>query len=425
MNPEEFLNLIHGPDAAIYFQVGGKTWKNKPQTFRQAEDKLRWRNAEGDDICFLVNAGGTKVSQINRINAAFIDWDVGRDDQGCYFPEDTIRPKKAQFLHRLRKFPVKPSIVVETRNGFHAYWLLEANVTQEEFRIGQKALAAYFNADPQVCNPNRAMRLPGYKWIKPNSGCDPFLVRIILGGDKRHRISSILSALPVSEQEKSQNSPSKAEKGEEGRICAHDQCNGTHNTIALIVGAKPQSLSISFPTLEAALDYLKCQDLAQYLHLPPLTADDGGQAVICPFHPDTAPSASISRSPQTGHWLFKCHSARCGVQGTIIDLTQALIPPHDFTAAINHLFGYYGISVKTPWRDEQLKLLENNIQLIRDEANFRAKYPHLFRLIGRITGDLITKLRMAKESILSDRNQHEGRAVFCASLRYFHKVHKA
>src|SRR3954454_11127088 len=128
MTTQEFLNLIHGPNTVIYFQVGGKTWKNKPQSFTQAEKTLRWRNHDGDDICFVVNAGGTRDAQIEKINAVFIDWDCGKDEDGKYFPTREAEAKKQAFLPRLKSFQLVPSIIVETRNGFHAYWLLHPGV---------------------------------------------------------------------------------------------------------------------------------------------------------------------------------------------------------------------------------------------------------------------------------------------------------
>jgi hypothetical protein len=157
IGPAEFLDLIHGPEALIYFQVAGQTWKNKPQTFRQAEPKFRWRNAEGDGICFIVNAGGTKDVDITGFNACFLDWDCGRGPDGRYMEETSVTVAKAGYRQMLEAFPLMPSILVETRNGFHVYWLLEANVSVDHYRDTQRRLAHHLNGDPACVNPARAI----------------------------------------------------------------------------------------------------------------------------------------------------------------------------------------------------------------------------------------------------------------------------
>ena len=83
LSTEQFLNDIHGQNKIIYFQVGSKTWKNSPYTYPEVKSKLKWlNNHKKKDICFIVNTGGTRNSQISKINAVFADWDCGKDNQG-------------------------------------------------------------------------------------------------------------------------------------------------------------------------------------------------------------------------------------------------------------------------------------------------------------------------------------------------------
>jgi hypothetical protein len=119
MNAAKFLELIHGPDAPIYFNTNGKTWKSKPQTYAQAQAILQWRNEQGDDVYYIVNSGGTSDKTIVRINACFGDLDSGRDENKRYFSDDIVAEKKQVFLKRIHEFPLIPSILVETRNGYH------------------------------------------------------------------------------------------------------------------------------------------------------------------------------------------------------------------------------------------------------------------------------------------------------------------
>jgi hypothetical protein len=44
-------------------------------------------------------------------------------------------------------------------------------------------------------------------------------------------------------------------------------------------------------------------------------------ATLCPFHTNTkTPAGSVHRSPETGHWHYKCHS--CGFSGSVVDVRQ-------------------------------------------------------------------------------------------------------
>jgi hypothetical protein len=111
---EEFLNEIHGKEALIYFNVGNKTWTKKPQTYSEAQKKLKWLNQyKNKDVCYIVNSGGSKNCDINRINASFLDWDSGKDPDGNYFSLDIVADKKTEFLSVLQLSPLVPSFVVE------------------------------------------------------------------------------------------------------------------------------------------------------------------------------------------------------------------------------------------------------------------------------------------------------------------------
>lgn len=137
----QFLEAIHGPNAEIYFNVDGKTWKNKPQTYEEAESKLKWLNGHMDkDIYFIPNSGGTKNGEINKINGIFADWDAGKDENGNYYPLDIVKQKKTEFFKTIELSPIQPTYIVDTRNGCQVYWLLYSGSTKEQFIDAQKRI---------------------------------------------------------------------------------------------------------------------------------------------------------------------------------------------------------------------------------------------------------------------------------------------
>lgn len=427
LDAQQFLALLHGHDATIFFQVGSKTWKNKPQTFCQAEKTLRWRNAQGEGICFLVNTGGTKDAQIVRFNAAFIDWDCGRNPEGRYWNLEYVKAAKKRFLEILTAFRPVPSIVVETRNGFHAYWLLQGDVTATEFRDCQARLAKFFGSDPKVSNPARAMRLPGFNWVKPNSGCEPFPVRVVSACSARYRVEDIVHHLPAV----AVDAPKECDRQSEGtKGCvgfgAHNKCKSS-STLALIVGAYPAKQPITpseatFSNIQEAIDYLKEQDLIQYLGHSPAPHTTQGTTIRCPFHVDKTASGSVYRNSSTGHWFFKCHSTNCGIAGTIIDVARHLNGFPDEATTLRHLFDHYRITINSGWKEKQVALLDANITVLNDLGVRREDFPNLYRVLGRIRHDLISKLCWFRDHVESEKLRIGDDAIFFASLRQFHRL---
>jgi len=117
-------------------------------------------NARGAGIFWMVNAGdltGRKARNVQRIRALFVDLDGA-----------PLEPVKAS--------PLAPHAIVESSPGrWHAYWRV-SDCPLAVFPAYQKALAARFNSDPQVCGLPNVLRLPGFLHRKRK----PFLSHIVV-----------------------------------------------------------------------------------------------------------------------------------------------------------------------------------------------------------------------------------------------------
>ena len=144
------------------------------------EDVLE-ANKKGSDAYFYVN-GGRKQYAINQIAACFCDMDAGRDDEGKYFKPSVVMKHKERFLEKINSFPVTPTWVVDTRNGYQCYWILAAedrNVNKTTWKGVQKKLANHFGGDPLAIKINQIYRVPYTWWRKGLEGKAPYMTCLL------------------------------------------------------------------------------------------------------------------------------------------------------------------------------------------------------------------------------------------------------
>jgi hypothetical protein len=195
LKTKEFLELIHGDDKINYRAIKYRHSINLNGYYNETiKVNLRQLNEQGYNIYFVVNGGGTHATEINKINAVYVDFDCGRDENNQYYQLEITEEFKVKCIEKVNAFIHKPSIVVETRNGIHCYWLLVEGATTEEFIQCQKRLIQYFNSDNQITTPERIMRVPGYYWTKDVD--NQFMCDILQYNDLRYDINEIINSLP-------------------------------------------------------------------------------------------------------------------------------------------------------------------------------------------------------------------------------------
>lgn len=161
-------------------------------------------NADGcQDVYFVVNTGGTAEKDIQTLKALFVDIDAGRDKNNKYLSPSKVAIRKNKMRARIQDFPVTPSYIVETRNGFHVYWLIKpvpcnfANLNV--YRTVQKRINTFFSdvgADAKVMKTCQLMRVPYTLWCKKwENKSEKFLTKIVYeNASKRTSLSLIATA---------------------------------------------------------------------------------------------------------------------------------------------------------------------------------------------------------------------------------------
>lgn len=137
--------------------------QNKPLAFSVTRKQLLNNTAlqarlkginEESGLYFVVNAGGNQDREISRFNAFFIE-------------NDNL--SIAEQHRRLDESPLAPSIRIETKKSVHAYWLIDGDCKESEWRDMQRRLIAKFGGDKAIHNPSRVMRLPFFNHVSFDS----------------------------------------------------------------------------------------------------------------------------------------------------------------------------------------------------------------------------------------------------------------
>lgn len=117
---------------------------------------------EGYGIFVAVNEfkdGIRKVENLTKINAWAIDIDSG---------------SKNDMISRLKKGPI-PSLVVETKRGYQAYWQAKDATPEAWNSIQVDRLVPFYGADANARDLARILRMPGFYHMKDPK--NPFLVQ--------------------------------------------------------------------------------------------------------------------------------------------------------------------------------------------------------------------------------------------------------
>lgn len=124
-----------------------------------SEEFLKKKNESGYNIYYFPNYNSKKLEDnvwlnglnVDIFNYVFVDMDL----------KDGIYKSTEEFVELLEKSPIKPSKIVLSGNGVHAYWKV-SDLALETYLEIQKKLIAYFKTDKSVCTAMQLMRVPGF-----------------------------------------------------------------------------------------------------------------------------------------------------------------------------------------------------------------------------------------------------------------------
>lgn len=152
-----FLQVLAPNEDRHYFRTfpdgGGGRGHNYYGTLDEVATNLQLDNGKGYGVFVVVNAGGQKAHDINRIRAVWADFD------GTALPQ---------------ALPLPPHIIVESSpSKYHVYWMVDG-LPIDQFTAVQRGIAGMLGSDPSVSDLSRVMRLPGFIHHKG----EPFQVKL-------------------------------------------------------------------------------------------------------------------------------------------------------------------------------------------------------------------------------------------------------
>lgn len=146
-----------------------------------SEQKLKEINEKWWSICFSVNGFKTNkrtLENLSHINA----WICECDSISKEFQKQLIM-----------LCPIKPTLVIESKNSYHLYWYAK-DATIENWKKICNWLCNFFYWDHQIVDFTRVLRLPWYYHKKDQS--DPFLVEIVEYTGEYYTEEEMLKAYP-------------------------------------------------------------------------------------------------------------------------------------------------------------------------------------------------------------------------------------
>ncbi|MGC7873708.1 CHC2 zinc finger domain-containing protein [Desulfosporosinus sp. SYSU MS00001] len=414
MTPTKFFKQLFGSDSINFRIIKGKNTKQESGNFDdQMVEKLNQWNKKNFNIYFVVNSGGYSSVDITQINSVFIDFDCGKDQNGDYHPTNVVQQFKAAKLQVIDDFELKPTAIIETRNGFHVYWFVQSTATVEQFKECTARLISYFQSDPNVVRPCNLLRAPGFYWCKDVE--NKFFCEIVRLNDVRYQIEDVIDALPEVVVTKQGSELSVLTRDyintkvscKDGKTPSHKELIEAQDISALQSLLNPSA--ITFNNYGDIYRHLRQQDLSKFLGIPTKNFN-------CLFHDENNPSANIYTDPNTGYYWYKCFS--CGIVRDIISITEKWLKCST-PQALRFLRQVYNISFEeTEWQREQKEILEENKRLLYDHERLSQLAPETYKRVKNYIPELIILNDFASNHVVTQNfTDDNGNALFYVIMK--------
>jgi len=174
---------------------------------------------------------------------------------------------------------------------------------------------------------------------------------------------------------------------------------------------------IIFENKHLFLDYIRKE-----INLGELLEFNYPKSIRCIFHEDHNNSASIFQADD-GAWIYKCHSASCGVTYNIIGVIERLAGFKSRPNTYKFIKEIFNLEIgETEWQKIQKEILQENIDILYGDIEFEENCPQTNKNINRVKHYLDRLINIAMKNTYNEElTDDNGQVVFFASGDYICK----
>lgn len=276
----------------------------------------------GDKIntFFLANesekSGKRRATNIRTYRNLFIDIDAGKDEEGNYYDLMEVAKRKEAMLEAIYNLPLVPTMITDTRNGYHCIWSIEPTEDGEKWQAAEDKLVSIFKiSDKAVSDKARVLRLPDTTWKKGDY--DPYEVTIHDSNYVRYDLDTFVKELDEAKEDIEQASnvylatyPMTIKEVQKHKAIINTAVD--NQRIKAISNKEifylKDNTEATVYTYNQFKEVVKRENLATFLGVP----EQG--LFKCVFHDDTNDSANIIGNEVHGYRYY-CFSPECESHG--------------------------------------------------------------------------------------------------------------
>ncbi|ORT99660.1 hypothetical protein D081_1810 [Anaerovibrio sp. JC8] len=308
-----------------------------------------------------------KADNTRRFNSFYCDIDF-HDNNGQHLQANELQTKKQAIYTKLMSLPLAPSALVESRNGWHVYYVISINdregLSLDAWNKQEQGIQAFMLAnvsedvDTKAKDASRVLRVPETVHKKDDS--EPFLIQVRYVS-KAYTMLELQEAFPPvtqpqAKEKKEKKKPVKAEKVANSNEVIRNIYRLNDSYFSYIT---PLNISLDWPE---AIEALCSVDLLDFLQIQA----NVGEAFSSILRQDKHPSCNIGIKDNT--YLY--HDYGTGQTFNILQLVS-YVSGVQFTKAVKWLAKVYGLHIKDTFQSSKTPiqpLIEANISVIKQVA---------------------------------------------------------
>lgn len=326
---------------------------------------------------------------------------------------------KKELMEKIDNFPLPPTVIVDSGNGFHIYWKLALPIYEKKkVKYLLSSIQECLGSDSKATLLTQLLRVPCTHNRKgQDKGKEPVKVKIVKNNGTVYTVNAFFEALNLREEDvcnlkSSIPSSLSHTKHTSGKLYLDS------DTINFNFSKKIKPLNVKVDNFADLLEILKKQNILLASNIDPSAL---GKTFKCCFHDDENPSANVLKTKR-GHYLYKCFG--CDRTYDVVAIYQE-ITKKSFSSSIKDLTSFFGIEYQqSEWVKNQIdKYHQNLVTLMEFKKNdYEAIYPNFYKLLKNRSHYLYFLNSFGLGALRSEKESYQGESIFRISYDYFTKT---